>query len=158
MEGFHWCLLSLSSIRGLVLPGLPLCDVHDLLLFPCLMPGNTVGHPSLSSWCGQRPKKVFPMFILCFAGLFPYHVHLGWCLFPEVLELSSFHTFTPPVVLLSPLQPFSSSCQSSAPGGEGTSIIQGSRTMALELSQVLTYMCSLPLIKNIPVWVCFLNS
>lgn len=71
----------------------------------------------------SEAKESIPMFILCFEGLFPYHIHLGWCLFPEVLELSSFHTCSPPVVILSPLQPFSPSCWFCAPGGEGTRVI-----------------------------------
>lgn len=135
MRGFHWCLLShagiLSSAKGLLLPRLPLSDVHDLLC-SC---HTTTDHASLYSWHCQRSKHAFSPFVLCFAESFPCHAHEApqlMSLFLRVLVLSSFHTSIPPAVCcFVPCSPLLLLVR------EGTGIIWCSRVVAIEVSPVL---------------------
>lgn len=155
------CWDPLSSVKGLLLPRLPLSDVHDLLLSCHLMPRNTTtDHASIFLALSEAKKCIFHVHTLfCRIVSLPCTTSVGvpvpGCPCAELLS----HFQPSCCLLLSPLRPFAPSFLSCAPGVEGTDIVWFSRAMTVELFPVLASICSLPLIKNIPTaWGCFLNS
>lgn len=160
MCGFHWCLLSHAGI-----PSKVSCFLDCL----CLML-LTSRFPAI--WCQGVPQLIMPpclpgiatgqkMHFLCsysvLQGCFlTMHVqHLGWCPCSWSPRAELLSHFQPSCCLpLSPLQPFAPSYLSCAPGVEGTSVVQCSRAMAVELSPVLisidtTHPCCLELLPKL---------